>query len=189
MLIYFWGYEPPITYVNQVATVYRQTGGDIKAMLRAILKRRWIEVAKPKFKRPFHYVVSSARVLFAAVDNPSYLYDALSDAGHVPYYWSPPNGYPDNRQYWTGFLRNRWNYALELASGDTGNTFELDAYLAPSQSPQTLTTKINALVANGTLGAATQDAVRNYLRGGERTTHRVREALALALSSPEFQEF
>ena len=36
---------------------------------------------------------------------------------------------------------------------------------------------------------ATLDAIRNYLRGGERTTQRVREALALAISSPEFQEF
>ncbi|HXU46521.1 MAG TPA: DUF1800 domain-containing protein [Thermoanaerobaculia bacterium] len=190
LLVYFWGYEPPQTYVNQVATVFRNTGGDIKAMLRAILKRTWIQAATPKLKRPFHYAVSAVRATAGAVEDPGPLFDALADAGHLPYYWSPPNGYPDNRVYWTGFLRNRWNFAIDLAAGDsTGIRLELNGVLPTALSPQALANRINALVANGTLRPSSANAVRDFLRAGPRTRRRVDEGLGLALASPDFQEF
>ncbi|HXU29432.1 MAG TPA: DUF1800 domain-containing protein [Thermoanaerobaculia bacterium] len=190
LLIYFWGYEPPQNYVNRVATVFRNTGGDIKAMLRTVLQRSWIEHAPPKLKRPFHYAASAVRATFGALDDPSPLFDHLSDSGHLPYYWSPPNGYPDTRVYWSGFLRNRWNFSLDLSSSDSlGIRIDLDHLLPRNLTPQALTTRINALVANGKLAPVTQNAVRDFLRGGPRTTQRVHEALGLALASPDFQEF
>ncbi len=190
LLIYFWGYEPPQNYVNRVAIVFKNTGGDIKAMLRTVLQRSWIETATPKLKRPFHYAASAVRATFGAVDDPGPLFDHLADSGQLPYYWSPPNGYPDTRVYWSGFLRNRWNFSLDLSASDSlGIRLDLDNFLAPNLSPQALTTRINALVANGKLALVTQNAVRDFLRAGSRTTGRVREALGLALASPDFQEF
>lgn len=190
LLIYFWGYEPPANYINRVATVFRNTGGDIKAMLRTVLQRGWIERAPAKLKRPFHYAASAVRATFAAVDDPGPLFHHLSDSGHLPYYWSPPNGYPDTRVYWSGFLRNRWNFSLDLAAGDSlGIRIDLDHLLPTNLTPQALTTRINALVANGKLAPVTQNAVRDFLRAGQRTPQRVHEALGLALASPDFQEF
>lgn len=55
-------------------------------------------------------------------------------------------------------------------------------------TPQALTRQIQWLVSNGTLSESTQNAVRAWLRGG-RTPERIREALALALSSPDFQDY
>lgn len=190
LLIYFWGYEPPQNYVNRVATVFRNTGGDIKAMLRTVLQRSWIEKATPKLKRPFHYATSAVRAVFGAVDDPGPLFDHLADSGQLPYYWSPPNGYPDTRVYWSGFLRNRWNFSLDLAASDSlGIRTDFDPLLPRNLTPQALTTRINALVANGKLAPVTQNAVRDFLRGGPRTAQRVHEALGLALASPDFQEF
>lgn len=190
LLIYFWGYEPPQNYVNRVATVFQNTGGDIKAMLRTVLQKAWIERAPAKLKRPFHYAVSGVRATFGAVEDPYPLFEHLAVSGHLPYYWSPPNGYPDTRVYWSGFLRNRWNFSLDLAASDSeGVHLELDTLLPRNLTPQALTARINALVANGKLGAVTQNAVRDFLRGGQRTSQRVYEALGLALASPDFQEF
>jgi uncharacterized protein (DUF1800 family) len=190
LLVYLWGYEPPQNYINRVATVFKNTGGDIKAMLRTILQRSWIEHAPAKLKRPFHFAASAVRATFGAVDDPGPLFDHLSDSGHLPYYWSPPNGYPDSRLYWSGFLRNRWNFSLDLSASDSlGIQLDLDGVLARNLTPQALTTRINALVANGKLAPVTQNAVRDFLRAGPRTRQRVDEALGLALASPDFQEF
>jgi uncharacterized protein (DUF1800 family) len=59
LLRFFWGYEPPAQYVAQVAGVYLRSGGDVRSMLRVILKRKWMETATPKLKRPFHLIASA----------------------------------------------------------------------------------------------------------------------------------
>ena len=41
-----------------IASVYRATGGDIKAMIRAILNDAWLPAAPMKLKRPFHFLAS-----------------------------------------------------------------------------------------------------------------------------------
>lgn len=63
------------------------------------------------------------------------------------------------------------------------------SYLSPSLTPQALVNLISAVVANGTLSDATRTALRNFLRAAPRTPQRIREAVALALASPEFQDY
>jgi hypothetical protein len=189
LLVYFWGYAPPQSYIDQIAAIYQRTGGNIRAMLRAILKRGWMATATPKLKRPFHLMVSALRAMFSGADDPYYLLDQLDVAGHSPFAWSPPNGYPDARGYWSGFLLPRWNFLTALLDPETSSVQTDLSYLDPAMTPQALTQQIHWLVSNGTLTESTQAAIRAYLRNGTRTPERIREALVLALSSPDFQDY
>jgi uncharacterized protein (DUF1800 family) len=189
LLVYFWGYDPPKAFIDQVAGVYQRTGGSIRAMLRSILKRGWMARATPKLKRPFHLMVSGVRAMFAGADDPWYLVDQLDQSGHLPFSWSPPNGYPDARGYWSGFLLPRWNLLTTMLEPDTSGVQTDLSYLDALRTPQGLVQQINWLVANGTLSEATLTALRTYLRAAPLSPERTREAVALALSSPDFQDY
>ncbi len=190
LLRFFWGYEPPPRFVERVATVYRNTGGNIRAMLRTILQRRWMQSAPPKLKRPFHFTVSALRALFAGVDDASFSIDSIDRAGHLPFAWSPPNGYPDARGYWSGFLLPRWTFAAGVLE-DPGVIVDLAGLgFDPSLTPQALVRRIELWLfaaLPGGLSETTRERLRSYLRAG-RSPERIREAIGLALSSPEFQE-
>src|SRR5262249_31174543 len=55
-------YTPSQALVDQVASTYLATGGDIKAMIRVILRPDNVQNAQPnlypKIKRPFHFEIS-----------------------------------------------------------------------------------------------------------------------------------
>ena len=53
--------NPSDAQIATVASVYKATGGDIKAMIRVILNDAWLPAAPMKLKRPFHFVASSLR--------------------------------------------------------------------------------------------------------------------------------
>jgi uncharacterized protein (DUF1800 family) len=189
LLRWFWGYEPPGAYVEQVAAVYRRTGGNLRRMLRTVFTPAWMESATPKLKRPFHLVVSALRALGAEVTDPYVLLGELQAMGQLPFTWSPPNGYPDTRGYWSGFLLPRWSFAARLmeetASGVRINLSDL----SPGLSPSVLVRQIDRKVASGTLSEPTREAIRAFLRSGPKTPARIREAVGLALASPEFQDY
>ena len=89
-------------------------GGDIKAMLRAALQPNVQASAAPKYKRPFHHFISALRALPATVNATSSLRNQLNAAGHRPFYWGPPDGYPDTLAYWSGLVIPRWNFGASL---------------------------------------------------------------------------
>ncbi|MFY7895049.1 MAG: DUF1800 family protein, partial [Phycisphaerales bacterium] len=61
MCRHFLGYEVARSIIDQVAATYTSTGGDIKAMLRVVLKPEHVAAATPKMKRPFHMFAASLR--------------------------------------------------------------------------------------------------------------------------------
>ena len=100
-----------------IAAVYRATGGDIKAMIRAILNDTWLAAAPMKLKRPFHF----AR-LGAAVDESDRHVDerrstdSCSTLGQPLFVWDTPDGYPDKIEYWAGNIVPRWQFGTTLSS-------------------------------------------------------------------------
>ncbi len=189
MLRYFQGYEPRKAAVGKVADVYRRTGGDIRAMLANVLKRRNMRRATSKLKRPFHLMVSTLRVLNAELRDGRSLIEDLYGAGHLPFAWSPPNGYPDSRDYWVGFLLPRWNFAANLSKNGTGIDFELP-FLAPSMSPAKLAERIDDHLTNGTLSRQSRIAIEEFVAAADEVDGKVLlDAVGLALSSPEFQDY
>ncbi len=189
LLIYFWGYEPKRRDVNKVANAYMNTGGDIKAMLRQVLKKGRMERAQPKLKRPFHLMVSALRGLFAGLDRTSHAIDHLFTAGHLPFNWEPPDGYPDSEEFWSGFILPRWNWATTFL--DAGNGVELDLpFVDPSLKPTRIVSDLNAYLFNGALSAATEASLLAFLDSGKKIDKkRIHDLIGLAAASPDFQEY
>ncbi len=189
MMRFLWGYEPPNWMVEQAAEVYQDTGGDLRAMLRKMLDPGWMARATAKLKRPFHLVASALRALFAEPSEPFFVLQELHTAGHLPFTWEPPNGFPDSRGYWSGFLLPRWNFTSAVVAEDaSGVMTELFPYLDPRLRPAVLVRRIDALLFGGTMTPATDAELRRFLRG-RRNQARVRQAVSLALAAPEFQDY
>jgi len=53
-------------------------------------------------------------------------WNPLLSAGQHPFFWQPPDGYPDTLAYWVGLLLPRWNFGASLMNarpamlGDSG---------------------------------------------------------------------
>lgn len=188
MCRWFWGYEPPVSLVEAVKETYLGTDGDIKAMVRTILSRANLATATPKYKRPYETIISCLRATHGSVGTPLNVLNALDAAGHVPYYWGPPDGYPDRLDFWAGLILPRWNFAFSYLNGDLpGVTFDLDAFLAGSRRRGPVLQRINTLLFGGELTGTDYQTLYDYLAIEYPTTDGIRDAIALALSSPSFQ--
>lgn len=115
MLQHFVSEMPPKAMVASVAAAFETTGGDIRAMLRAIFTdRQFDQFVSGKIKRPFHFIASSLRSLAADTYAHSSLTEYLNRMGHAPFQYPTPDGYPDLSSYWLSTLLWRWNFALSV---------------------------------------------------------------------------
>lgn len=190
MLVYFQGYEPRKKDINRVANAYMATGGDIKAMLRQVLKKGRMEKAKPKLKRPMHLTVSAMRALFAQLNSPAHLFETLFEAGHLPFNWEPPNGYPDSEAFWSGFILPRWNWATTFLNQATGSGVNIDLPFVDGSLPAArIVGEINTYLFNGAMTPGTESSLTDFLTSAKIDKNRIRDAIGLAVASPEFQEY
>jgi uncharacterized protein (DUF1800 family) len=118
---YFLG-ESPEPVVTRLATTFRQTQGDIKAVLRSLLSGPELLAAPPILKRPFDYLVSALRALNADTDGGEPLQRHLAAMGQPLFGWPTPDGFPLAARAWTGSLIPRWNFALALAGSHLADT-------------------------------------------------------------------
>ncbi len=131
--------EPPASLVESAAALFTaawQAPDQLRQVVRHILlssefRSTWGE----KIKRPFETAVSAMRALrfdFTLVVDDSgsnegtdwtyseqleWLFEA---AGHAPFTWGPPNGFPDKRAVWSGTsaLVAGWRLVNHLLEGD-----------------------------------------------------------------------
>jgi hypothetical protein len=195
--------QPPASLVDRVAATYRQTGGDIRAMLRTILLSGEFRASGDhKFKRPVEYVVSSLRVLGATVSGnwTRSLTDALAALGQPHFQWAAPNGYPDVAGYWisSAAMLSRWNHALALGNGTlTGISVDVSALLGspPPRTPADLVDRLVQRVLRRSLAADDRSRLLAFAAAGAPldaplppalVTQRARELLGLLLASNYF---
>lgn len=188
LLRYLHGYEPTKTAVRKVAESYRKTDGDIREMVRTALARQRMRRATVKLKRPFHLVVSALRGLYADVQDGRFALGALREAGHIPFGWEPPDGYPDSAEYWSGFPLPRWNFGAELLTS-SGRGVVLDPAVTESTNPADVVDRLDALLFGGRMNASTRSELLGFLRKGNLSRKRVRDAIGLAIAAPDFQEY
>jgi hypothetical protein len=117
--------QPPQAVVDGAAQIFLSTDGDIRAMLRYIFSTpEFMDSTSQKFRRPLDAMVAMLRVLnpAAAVENADEFLYTLEPLGHLPYFWHPPNGYPDVAGAWinTGALMERWNMGLLMGIAGSG---------------------------------------------------------------------
>lgn len=188
--------EPPTALVNQVAQTYRDTDGDIKAMLRAIFLSEAFAAAPPKLKRPYTYFLSLLRALHAdlRLTRARAMGRVLEQMGQLPFHWPPPNGYPDTAAAWAGNLLPRWNLALAVLHEQMpGVSAPLEPIVAAgsAQTPAEVLALFSGLLYGRTLTAAETDLFHGYVGDGalsdQPTQQRLRDSVALMLASPAFQ--
>jgi uncharacterized protein (DUF1800 family) len=164
--------DPPAALVDRAAARFRETDGDLREVVRAIVTSPEFfadEYVGAKVKTPFEFVVSALRATSASVTRAGGLARDLRDLGMPLYFAQPPTGYKDTAEAWVsaGALVGRMNVALALVSNQERG-ISVDA---GSVSPTD--------IVAGDMSAATR-----------RTLERASEpdkVVALLLGSPEFQ--
>ncbi|MGD9690880.1 MAG: DUF1800 domain-containing protein [Phycisphaerales bacterium] len=198
----FIGEDCPQKVVDAVAAAYLSTTpkGDVKTMLRTMLDPNVLADATPRIKRPVQLFASAMRSILPGTGNITAfatLKNQYRSAGQLHFNWSPPDGYPDTNEYWTGLLLPRWNFVASMMTNGGGsnggiNGITVDAAAVNAFFPaQTLRdqviAKINQSLFGGAWPAAEQNAVRSFLPTSTLTLTQKRDALSLSLSSPSFQ--
>jgi len=210
--------NPPPELVADVRNAYMDTTGgqvlgDIQRMIRVILTPSNLEallLASPstkKFKRPMQLAATFLRQLGggpvwpAVLANPlGALRDKLHSMGNAPFWWGPPNGYPDAEGAWVNDMLGRW----ELVDAITRNEIEHIVI-----DPNDLTTilggypvagigfRMNEALAGGQLTSEEQFWIQEYadigailLALGEVTMNElVGEIFAVTASAPNYQYY
>ncbi|MEM9775862.1 MAG: DUF1800 domain-containing protein [Chloroflexota bacterium] len=185
--------EPPADLVTEVAQVFRDTDGDIKAMLRTIFLSEQFKTAPPKLKRPVHYIVSSLRALNVNVRLSRDLYARFQAMGQVPFMWPTPDGYPDVADAWVNNQLPRWNYANDLVHDKLeGVGFEPTKLLelVDSNQPADILDLFYTLLLGQVPQSDQRQLLLDYVAKGEgrgERMNRLREAVGLIVAGPEFQ--
>jgi uncharacterized protein (DUF1800 family) len=171
--------DPPAALVDRAAARFRETGGNIREVVRTILTSPEFSAPaayRAKVKTPFEFVASAIRATAAEAGDAQALVQATRTLGMPIYGCQPPTGYADRADAWvnTGALLNRMNFAVALtggrlrgirtaAGGDHGDA--RDAFVDR--------------ILGGDLSAATRSTVAKATQPSQ--------AVALLVGSPEFQ--
>jgi uncharacterized protein (DUF1800 family) len=179
--------EPTTEQVNTIADVFDATGGDIALMVRAILNDGWMAAAPAKFKRPFHFLVSTLRATNPTLATVTPMNSQLTNVGQPLFFWQTPDGYPDTVEYWSGNIVPRWAFSNVLANEKTATAIDLITTPYLSGTPDAAVDMMQTNYFGGELPVATRTALLTYLKGGTFNDTIVRETIGLALGAAEFQ--
>lgn len=167
--------------------------GDIKAMIRVMMRPNHLAQAFPRLKRPFHLFVSALRALPATVTTTTTLRQLLQRAGHLCFAWATPDGYPDTTAYWSGLVLPRWSFGASLVTNSAGNPGGINgvvvddaAFFSGVTTGQQVVDRIDAALFGGAMSAAEKAAILGTLTGSGTASQR-RDALGLGVCSPTFQ--
>jgi uncharacterized protein (DUF1800 family) len=204
--------EPPSAVIERVARAYRDTDGDIRAMMRALVTAPdfWSEAAwNAKLKKPLELVASAARALDARpgleTGRRSAGFDlarATSGLGEPLFHAQPPTGHPDTAEAWmnTGTQLARLNFAVALAHNRLpGVRIDLEGLLGgvDRRRPDAVLDRLLAVTLHGQVSARTRETLIAQLHdavgvlrtgGGQGAADTdVGNLAALVLGSPDFQ--
>ncbi len=159
--------EPPRSAVERLAKVFRETGGGLPALHRALVEgpEAW-EHSAVKFKTPHDFVVSTFRMLDFLPEQPRQILAPFQQLGQRPYTPGSPAGWPDTASQWDGpdALLKRIEWASAVGKRVGSNVQPLD-------------------VGAQALGSALTERTRVAISRAESGA----QAMALLLASPEFQ--
>jgi uncharacterized protein (DUF1800 family) len=203
--------NPPESVVQAAVDVFiaNKTAPDqLKKVVRAILlsqefRTTWGE----KIKRPFEFSVSLLRALradFAPLDPFFWSYDGI---GQALFNWRPPNGYPDDREAWSGTMPmlQRWRHCNWLFGWKVGGEgADAETYrIRPEKQTSDIYTTPNSLVdywsiriLGRALPSNERQPIVDFMASGrnpdfdlpaDQIEGRLRQMVALICMSPSFQ--
>lgn len=183
--------DPPPALIEQAAKAFRNSDGDIPAVLRVILNSDdYAERRDAKFKRPLDFIASSLRLLHAETTCEALL-PYLESLGQQLFHWPLPDGFPERGERWRSGLFARWRFAIDLLNGKIDGTAVPTSELLAATG-ETKPTDIVTALAERLFGIEVDEAWLGELGALAPNTGPVPEAtsqewLALMMSSPEFQ--
>jgi uncharacterized protein (DUF1800 family) len=112
--------EPPAALVDRAARKFRDTGGDLREVVRLIVTSDEFfsaAVRGVKVKTPLEFLASSMRATGRDMRDGRQVLRALMQMGMPPYMCQPPTGYDDTANTWVsaGALVARMNIAQQIA--------------------------------------------------------------------------
>jgi uncharacterized protein (DUF1800 family) len=186
---------PAPELVDELAVVFRETRGDLRAVTRALFtsERFYDErYGGAKLKTPFELVASALRLTRAELGPSRRLAETLRAFGHLPYAEPAPTGYPAAAEAWvnSGAMLSRMNFGIELAAGRIdGVRVDLLA-LADGKGAVDDSVRLKALMHALLPDARVEKleaSVRAELAHEPRSAELLARALGLILGSPDFQ--
>jgi uncharacterized protein (DUF1800 family) len=119
--------DPPPALVARVADMFRNSDGDIKEIVRAIVKSPEFfapEAVQAKVKKPLEFVASALRAIGGETDASPALLRYLVRMGEPLFLSQPPTGFPDVGSTWASpdMLLARMNFAVDLTSNRIAGT-------------------------------------------------------------------
>lgn len=172
--------QPPSALVDRLASRFRETNGDLRTVVRALVTSPEFFAASEratKVKTPLEFVASALRASGAVVENATPIVRALRELGMPLYLCQPPTGYDDAAETWvsSGALVSRMNFALDLASG------RLRSVTVPGRAAN-LDERRADLAATVLHGRASTSTLATMAKAPTD-----QQLLALTIGSPEFQ--
>ena len=113
--------SPPPALIDRTAQVFRDTDGDLRAVVRAIVTSPEFfsrAAFRSKVKSPMETVVSTLRALGAGADTTPVTAMLVARLGQPVYGRQSPDGWPETGSEWmnTGAILNRINFGMAVAS-------------------------------------------------------------------------
>lgn len=186
--------NPPDGCVDDAVQAWKESGGDIRAVVRAIVHSPdfWAPVnVGSKFKTPLEFVVSAVRAVGGTPDATPRLAQRIGQLGEPLFQKQTPDGYGESEADWanSGALLARWNFAIQLASGRMpGVTIDLDRIVPLTPEHAVLVASVDTAVLGGAMTAHTRDVMLKELEDVSDPTAARAFAVGMALGSPEFQK-
>ncbi|MBV9551499.1 MAG: DUF1800 domain-containing protein [Alphaproteobacteria bacterium] len=130
---YFVADKPAPALVDRLAQRFRETDGDIAAVMKTLLTSRdFRDSAGQKYKTPYQYVLSAARAAGAEVNNPRPLLNTMARLGMPLYYCQTPDGYKNTEDSWLS--PDATTLRIGFATGFGRGTLPLKAPPPPDQA-------------------------------------------------------
>jgi uncharacterized protein (DUF1800 family) len=114
--------SPPPGLIARAAETFRQTDGDIRAVVRTIVTSPEFfsrAAYRTKVKSPFELVASALRIMNAEIDTTPRTAQIVARLGQPIFGRQTPDGWPETGSEWmnAGAILNRINFGLALAAG------------------------------------------------------------------------
>jgi uncharacterized protein (DUF1800 family) len=176
--------EPPAALVDRVAKVHRESGGDLRKTISAVVTSPefWDPAYyRGKVKSPLHLVASTLRAGGGTTDGKRPIQQVLAKLGEALYLCPPPTGYGDAAEDWisAGALVDRINFATDAAAGRIAGVRMDVEHLRGAGSVASL----SRVLLGFELPAQSREAIEERLG----LHYDVQLAAGLVLGSPEFQ--
>jgi uncharacterized protein (DUF1800 family) len=171
---------PSQQFINDIASSYSSSGGDIKTTLQAVYRHSDFKSAiGKKLKRPGEDYISVARSLdvwpnFTKLEKwpgitkefafPAIVARELTGMGHAPLSWPFPDGYPDVATSWVNanYQVTRWNVYRHFLQGNTWNQPSWESLLAVRETNlDKQIDQVSQLLLFKELGSADRTSLRN----------------------------